>query len=62
MERKEKGEERKRERERREKKGKWWEKEVKNWLKNYVCDTHLKFTKGKRIQLKKKFWGEKIKL
>ena len=26
--------------------------EVKNQLKNFACDTHLKFTKGKRIQLK----------
>ena len=34
------------------------EKEVKNKLKNFACDTHLKFTKGKRIQLNI-FWGEK---
>ena len=50
-----KGEERKR---KRGKKGKnienkkRGEKEVKKQLKNFAGDTHLKFTKGKRIQLK----------
>ena len=34
------------------------EKGSKKLVKNYACDTHLKFTKGKRIQLKKLFWGK----
>ena len=36
------------------------EKEVKNKLKNFTCDTHLKCTKGKRIQLKNLGGGEEI--
>ena len=50
MERKEKGEERKwkgkkgEKRRKKEKKLKRVKKEVKNYLKNVACDTHLKFT------------------
>ena len=44
------------------KKGREKGKKVKNQLKNFACDTHLKFTKGKRIQLKNILGGKEIKL
>ena len=60
MAREEEGEERKRKREKRKKiREKGRKNEVKNYSKNFACDTHLKFTKGKRIQLKNIFWGER---
>ena len=42
-----KGKKEERKKERKEKGGEG--KEVKNWLKKFACEAHLKFTKGKRV-------------